>query len=796
MAIIPKQDHAEVPVLVGRRSTRVSVAVPILVRGMDASGNPFKEHTFTLNVNKHGAEIATSHFLAVDAEINIENISLKRSGLARVVQRRERRTPNSPYEVSIELLDPENIWGVRFPPADWDKESPPKTSKPNSEKAILLEAQQTPPAPLVNRPESPETPPAPPSAAVPEGGTAAEAAAESALHPAGSPAEEPREPERSGETPAEETAIGISTSQLEANAQPEAKPVTEEPPAASTHPDLPNPAGQPEMASLDERMETARSAERQLQELLSRLDSTSAQLESLLCKAGDVRGTLKSQMDGARADIKEAVLQSARSAKDEFTGSLRSDFETISSRMVEETRQRLQEEVSLAVSAFGKEAGAHLSKLTQESGPELEAKQKLAVSQAKEQIAGAADAATLELGGKLRNSAEEMSRSLEAQMKGWIEKSIADYANQLAQSVRAQAQSLLEGADSPLHKLRMQLEEESAGAGVKFREACAQDADSAATQISKQLETASRSLRSTAEEANAGLWEASKSIKHDLTFKAEKLRKHLADISSASEQGFRNYTEVQVSGAKEQISEYLRALATKRATEFSEQLQKTADGILESNAPQLQRQAEDALELCKGSLETSTREILKETRTQTAAHALESVAAFSNEATAATEQFNLQLQGTLQDFLTASALELQSKLRKAGEEEKQAIVSRIETESRMAGERVISEIKSRTEGAAKEATDAVYKQVGVATVVLKDWGDQAATRLEAQFRNSIDTFQRQVQELVSAALEANRQQAEASTQEIRSRLEQAARILSPESAEPTPKNPSSGEPGS
>ena len=43
-----------------------------------------------------------------------------------------------------------------------------------------------------------------------------------------------------------------------------------------------------------------------------------------------------------------------------------------------ERKQYTDADVSAAVGAFNKEAGAHLARLTQESGPELEAKQKQA----------------------------------------------------------------------------------------------------------------------------------------------------------------------------------------------------------------------------------------------------------------------------------------------------------------------------------------------------------------------------------------------------------------------------------
>jgi hypothetical protein len=804
MAIGPKQDQADVPVMVGRRSTRLSVAVPITISGEDAAGNDFRENTFTLNVNKHGAEIATSRALGTNAVITIENGTLGRKARARVVQRRERRTPNSPYEVSVELLDPENIWGVRFPPTDWEKDSPSKAlSQPS-----IAESQPQAAVPVTNDSKNHEVEPTPPPAAASE---PAEATSE--------PPQPAKEPEA---RPVEETAVETAAPKLAVQGEPETKPLvgalaadvqpqTTETPATS---EMPAALAVPETTSLDEKIEKARTSEARLEELVSRLEASSAQLESLLSNAGEARRSLQSEMDRVRSDIQQAGLQAAHSAVEEFRGKLNSEWEAASAPMLEDSRRRLQEDVSTAVAAFGKEAGTHLARLTQESGPALEAKQKQAVNLAKEQIAHAAEAAVGDLSGKLGKSAEEISASLRSEMKASFDKTIADSASRLAQSLHEQAATLLQGEASPIHKLRGQMEEEGAAAGARFKAACGQETEQAASSIKVETMKAVTALSSAAADANAGLWESSKAIKHDLTFKGEKVRNHLAEISSASEEGFKNYTQVLVKGAQEEARENLRVLAAQSAQDFSAQLQKLADGLLESFGPQLQHQAEDAADLCKGSLESISREAIAETQIHVAGLSLEAQAAFSNEVQSLGEQLHGHLRSALQDFLAAGTQEMQNHLRKVSEEEQRTTLSRIQTEGKAAGDRVVAEIqartlqikaeseraiaetKDRTEAAARQASDVVYKQIGVATVVLKDWGDQAAARLETQFKESIATFERQVQELANRSLEANRLQAEATTQETRRRLEQATRILRGDPTGSEQKNPSTGEPGS
>ena len=797
MAMIPKQDHTEVPVLVGRRSTRLSVAVPIAVSGTDAEGSTFKEHTFTLNVNKHGAEIATSHLLIPDAEISIENISLGRKGLARVVQRRERRTPNSPYEVSVELLDPENIWGVRFPPADWDKDSVPKGNKTFQEKPAAAVSVAPPPdalecAPASDAPEGTVMPVTPDSQPALEGKAQVEPVASSEPAAAAGSAPAPTDGTPPEKKALEETAAGFSLGPVSQNSPPGPEASSSESPANSEPPKSAEDGSRPAPPGLDEKLAAARAAEEQLRELLQGYESMSSQLESLLAKLDGANQNLQSELATAREAVKEAGREAAQSRLEEFRARLFTEFEANSNRLLGETRQRLEEEVSASVAAFAKQAGAHLSKLTQESGPELEAKQKAAVNQAKNHIADAAGAATEEFEARLKKSAEEAAQSLGTQIKTSLEQSAAEQRNQLALSLRAEVEKKLGEPDGPIQNLRRQMQEESDAASSKFREACSAEADQASVRVARQLEENAEFVRKTADEATAGLWEAAKTIRHDLTFKGEKIRKQLADITSAAEQGFHNYTEVQMKGAQEEIQESFREVAAKSAQEFAEQLQKTADGILESSAPPLQRQAEDALELCRGTLESSTKQFLEEARGRLSQMARESAEGFSAEARSAGDEFTARLQSTLQDFMARSGQELETQLRKTGEKQQQAILAGIEAESRKTGERVIGEIKSRAEGVAKEASDTLYKQVGVATVVLKEWGDQASSRLEGQFRNSIDSFQRQVQELMATELEAHRRQSEEATREIRRRLEEATRILSAAIPEPPTEDPSHG----
>jgi hypothetical protein len=117
-----------------RRSTRVSISIPIVISGVDAEGNSFSESVHTQIVNKHGGKIATAHPLTMGTEVLIENRAMGVVAKARVVWLGEIHVTGDLHPVGLELLEAQNIWGMTFPPDDWraepGEETPPTPSSP------------------------------------------------------------------------------------------------------------------------------------------------------------------------------------------------------------------------------------------------------------------------------------------------------------------------------------------------------------------------------------------------------------------------------------------------------------------------------------------------------------------------------------------------------------------------------------------------------------------------------------------------------------------------------------------
>src|SRR5438477_6132576 len=108
----------------GRRSTRIERPVPLLITGHDGLGQEFLERTSAVSLNLHGCRYPSRHDSHVGAWITLQ---IGEAPLCEIVttvraQVRSVQVPRSPrdlYHVGVELEQPENVWRIPVPPADW-----------------------------------------------------------------------------------------------------------------------------------------------------------------------------------------------------------------------------------------------------------------------------------------------------------------------------------------------------------------------------------------------------------------------------------------------------------------------------------------------------------------------------------------------------------------------------------------------------------------------------------------------------------------------------------------------------
>ncbi|MGA2076837.1 MAG: hypothetical protein ABSH52_25395 [Terriglobia bacterium] len=292
----PTPDEPEIPGVVGRRSARLSIIVPITVHGTDAAGQSFKENTWTISVNKQGGRIATFHRLAVDDQVLIENPLLGRAARGRVNRICEKRFAEDPFEVCVELLEAQNVWGVRLPPEDWEKE---RQSVLEGRKGLSPQAEPPPPATSV---------------ALPADETKIET---THLAPGGLPVE-------GGEQTGGLSQFNMAVHALTRLAGEAAAPSTQKPDprqesGSARAPTVP--AESPGLAafeSLQKTIHEAQSLREELNALLDRMQNAGGEAQNILSRTTKVSEEFQSQIEGARRSNEVSLRQSLEAMRREM----------------------------------------------------------------------------------------------------------------------------------------------------------------------------------------------------------------------------------------------------------------------------------------------------------------------------------------------------------------------------------------------------------------------------------------------------------------------------------------------
>ena len=101
-----------------RRSQRVLLRIPILVRAQFEGDVPLKEDTHTIEINAHGGLLSLAMRVRPGQRLVLKNWVTAIEQECRVVHIREK--PMGKNEVGIAFPNPNpKFWNVAFPPPDW-----------------------------------------------------------------------------------------------------------------------------------------------------------------------------------------------------------------------------------------------------------------------------------------------------------------------------------------------------------------------------------------------------------------------------------------------------------------------------------------------------------------------------------------------------------------------------------------------------------------------------------------------------------------------------------------------------
>ena len=106
-----------------RRSQRILMQVPIRIRGKDAQGKDFEEHTETLAINAHGALVLLNARVTSGSTVQMRHSKTEEEQECHVAFLGPVRSGKA--EIGVEFSAPRpTFWRVAFPPEDWSPKSP------------------------------------------------------------------------------------------------------------------------------------------------------------------------------------------------------------------------------------------------------------------------------------------------------------------------------------------------------------------------------------------------------------------------------------------------------------------------------------------------------------------------------------------------------------------------------------------------------------------------------------------------------------------------------------------------
>jgi len=753
----PNPDESDIPGVVGRRSARLSIIVPITVRGTDAAGQAFKENTWTISVNKHGGRIATFHQLAADDQVVIENPLLGRSAKARVNRVCAKRFAEDPYEVCVELLEAQNVWGVKLPPEDWQKDHP-----------IVVGDQKSP------------TPQAAPPAPMPPATTAEK----------GGVVEPPHLAPRGSLAELKEHNGGVSQFNMAVNALSRfagEAPAPPAPPAPHRQEAMgvpKGPAGHPQaleplaLKILQEKISEAQALKQELTALTDRVQSARVEVENLLLKAREAQldGTFEAERVAKR--VEEASGKQLQAALAKLDQELEQRLGSAFTRLCDETQQRLQAEAAGIVENVAKEMGDRLSPLALESLSKAALAQcKHATDQAKAELDELVKDATAALDTRIRKVMEDVSPSLSAQIEGSAEQAARQQLEEFKAQIERVHKSSEDSTQQDLERMRQETQAEILNAATQARKIYKEEAGTAAKAISVCVDTAVDSLNRASDEAVAKLQAARQTVELSSKKAAEECLARLADESASVLAKLRAEAQAVTAQFQSELKSTAGEFSEKAGRDISEKLEGAAEGALEIVARDINKQAGDALELLKEGFRSAQQQCVDETQRQLAAARDSTLASLESEAGANLATFRERLHTTLLEMQAQQTKEMEKEIQTSLQGLLESLSAQIRSTADESAARVMAEVRSRAEEALQELPGRLYKGVGMAALVAKEWEEEAKTRLETHVNHLLEGFQKQLEGLTVAARQQQRIDAEALQDLLQSRLQQAARLF-------------------
>ena len=107
--------------LKARRTSRIALRIPVILSPLD-SGESKEFNGWTLVINQNGARLECQHGFEEGQEVEVKVLSTGKSARGKVVWSASQPDSSGTVELGVEVYQAQNLWGVGFPPDDWEAE--------------------------------------------------------------------------------------------------------------------------------------------------------------------------------------------------------------------------------------------------------------------------------------------------------------------------------------------------------------------------------------------------------------------------------------------------------------------------------------------------------------------------------------------------------------------------------------------------------------------------------------------------------------------------------------------------
>jgi hypothetical protein len=317
-----------------------------------------------------------------------------------------------------------------------------------------------------------------------------------------------------------------------------------------------------------------------------------------------------------------------------------------------------------------------------------------------------------------------------------------------------------------LQNFQKQIQKESESAAAQLRELSQQEAARSSKLVEEQW--AQRAV-SALESLKAATQEHRSVIEKQAAASLEALQQKLNSL---------------IEGLQGQIERSIGEARDRGARDFEAILQKTAAGLLDSAGRDLEKRVAGTATRLTTELQTVAKTLVDDTRLQFEMTKQSALEGLTQDAKQVAKDYPVQVCKQLQEFQDQRTRELEDHLQKALEKQRQAVLKQIQLVGDDAANKTVAQLKARCDQVVKEVAENLGKEGGPAATILKDWEEQAQTKLGAysqlldgSFQASVEALQEQAGQLSKTVLERVHEDAENLLKELQTRLDQAGRAL-------------------